>query len=288
MLQMGISMGPDALRAPAGPLPADPEQDKDLPPELAGLKQEALRRITQWATTGEGLVSSSLYEAAAWYSTGLGDKHTHDAQLAVFVCGYNDDIWRRCLKVDPKEFFVDPEKSLAADAETVLLLANPVQPHSEGEVVLASSDPSAHPDIRMGYLSDPHDLKVVVSILRRALDVAKHWPNPGQLGALLVPPFLAEKHGYRDGDTPSDAMLEDWTRHYAFTVYHPTSTCRIGDVVDPQLRVKGVQKLRVVDASIMPNVISGNTNAPCIMIGEKAAELLAREHSIKLAELVGA
>lgn len=288
MLQMAISMGPDVLRAPAGPLPADPAQDDALPPELAGLKQEALRRITQWFTTGESLVSSSLYEASAWYSTGLGDHHTHDAQLAIFVCGYNDDIWRRCLKVDPNRFFADPAKSLSPDAETVLLLANPVQPHSEGEVALASADPSAHPSIRMNYLADPHDVKVMVSILRRTLDVAKHWPNPGQLGPLLAPPFLAEKHGYREGDTPSDAMLEDWARHYAFTVYHPTSTCRIGDVVDPQLHVKGVHKLRVVDASVMPNVISGNTNAACIMIGEKAAELLARQHGVKLKQLVGA
>jgi len=85
MLQMDLSIGPDALRAPAGPLPADPADDAALPPELAGLKQEALRRITEWFTTGESLVSSSLYEAGAWYSTGLGDHHTHDAQLCIFV-----------------------------------------------------------------------------------------------------------------------------------------------------------------------------------------------------------
>ena len=155
------------MRAPVGPLPADPALDSELPPELAGLKDEAVRRITQWATTGESLVSSSLYDAAAWYSTGLGDAHTHDAQLALFVCGYNEDIWRRCLKVDTNKFFADPEASLAPDAETMILLANPVQPHSEGEIVLASADPSAHPDIRMNYLSDPHDVKVVISILRR-------------------------------------------------------------------------------------------------------------------------
>lgn len=288
MLQMGLSMGPDALRAPAGPLPADPADDAALPPELAALKEEAARRIAQWASTGESLVSSSLYDAGAWYSTGLGDSHTHDAQLAFFVCGYNDDIWRRCLKVDPARYFDDPERRLAPDAETVLFLANPVQPHSEGEVVLASAVPTADPDIRMNYLADPHDVKVVVSILRRALDVVAHWPNPGQLGPLLVPPALAKKHGYREGDTPSDTLLEDWTREFAFTVYHPTSSCRIGDVVDPRLRVKGVRNLRVADASVMPNVISGNTNAPCIMIGEKAAELIARDHAVALAEFVGA
>lgn len=288
MLDIAFSMGPDALRAPAGPLPADPAEDVDLAPELAGLKAEAERRLAQWATTGESLVSSSLYDAAAWYSTGLGDLHTHDAQISLFACGYNEDIWRRCLTVEPGDYFADPSTALSPDAQTVLLLANPVQPHSEGEIVLKSSDPTAHPEIRMNYLSDPHDLKVVLSIMRRVLEIAEHWPNQDQLGSLLVPPSLAKTHGYRDGDVPSDALLEDLVRHYAFTVYHLTTTCRMGDVVDSRLRVKGVRQLRVADASIMPNVVSGNTNAACIMIGEKAAEMLARDHGVTLTEFVGA
>jgi choline dehydrogenase len=288
MLDMGLSMGPDALRSPVGPLPMDPADDANLPPELAGLKAEAERRLMQWATTGEGLVSSSLYEAAAWYSTGLGDHHTHDAQISMFACGYNEDIWRRCLRVDPSIIFADAAKTLAPDAETVMLLANPVQPHSEGEIVLTSPDALVAPDIRMNYLSDPHDLKVALAIMRRVLEIAKNWPNQGQLGALLVPPALANKHGYREGDEPSDGLLEDIARHYASTVYHLTSTCRIGDVVDARLRVRGVQQLRVADASVMPNVVSGNTNAACIMIGEKAAELLGRDHRVALASFVGA
>jgi choline dehydrogenase len=130
-------------------------------------------------------------------------------------------------------------------------------------------------------------MMVTLRVLRSTLQIAAHWPNKGQLGPLRVPPSLAQKHAYRDGETPSDALLEDLSRHYAFTVYHLTSTCRMGEVVDPELRVKGVQKLRVADASIMPNIPSGNTNAPCIMIGEKAAELLAHEHGVKLANFVG-
>ena len=69
-------------------------------------------------------------------------------------------------------------------------------------------------------------------------------------------------------------------------MYHPTSTCRIGTVVDPQLLVHGVTNLRVADASIMPNIVSGNTNAACIMIGEKAAELIATYHAVTLRQLV--
>jgi choline dehydrogenase-like flavoprotein len=100
----------------------------------------------------------------------------------------------------------------------------------------------------------------------------------------LAPPKLAAKHGYREGTAPSDAFLEDLALHFSITVYHLTSTCRIGSVVDPQLRVAGVVNLRVADASIMPNVISGNTNAACIMIGEKAAEMVAADHGVQLKE----
>ena len=81
--------------------------------------------------------------------------------------------------------------------------------------------------------------------------------------------------------------MEDFALHFSLTVYHPTSTCRIGGVVDPRLRVNGVGRLRVADASVMPAVIGGNTNAPSIMIGEKAAEMIAAEHGVRLAEFVG-
>jgi choline dehydrogenase len=288
MTQMGLSMGPDALRAPAGPLPADPADDDQLPPELRAVKDEAARRITEWATTGRGLVASSLYEACAWYSTGLGDDHTHDAQLGFFACGYNDDIWRTCLRVDPAEYFEDPATALHPEAESVIVLANPVQPHSEGEIVLTSADPADQPAIRMNYYGDPYDMDVMVAVLRKALDVVANWPAARPLGPLVVPRKIAALHDYQPGDTPTDEMLEDLARHYSFTVYHLTSTCRIGSVVDPRLRVNGVVGLRVADASVMPNVTSGNTNAPSIMIGEKAAEMLAADHGVQLAETVGA
>jgi choline dehydrogenase len=103
----------------------------------------------------------------------------------------------------------------------------------------------------------------------------------------MVPPALAEAHGHTTGEAPSDALLEDLARHYALTVYHETSTCRMGSVVDAELRVLGVAGLRVADASIMPTVVSGNTNAATIMIGERAADLIAEEHGLTLATTVG-
>jgi choline dehydrogenase-like flavoprotein len=280
-------MGPDALRAPAGPLPADPAEDAALPPELAALKAEAERQLAEWFTTGSGLVSSSLYDASAWLSTGLGDEHTHDAQVALFACGYNAEIWRGCLRVDPDEYFADPARTLAPDAENLIVLANPVQPHSEGEIRLASSDPLAAPDIRMNYYDDPHDMTVMIAVARRALDVIAQLRTTHEIGDVLVPPAIAARHGYTPGDTPSDELIEDLARHHSSTVYHLTSTCRIGSVVDAELRVLGVDGLRVADASVMPNVVSGNTNAATIMIGERAAELIAFEHGVKLQEFVG-
>jgi choline dehydrogenase len=287
MNEVGMSFGAVALRAPAGPLPADPRDDAHLPPELQALKQESDRRIYEWAMTGRGLISSSLYDASAWFSTGLGDLHTHDGQIACFPCGYNSEIWSRCLRVDTARYFDDPARRLAPDSESLILLANPVQPHSEGEIVLESTDPADHPAIRANYFSDPHDIKVMIAVVRRAMDLVAHWPAHRKIGPLLIPPFLAQKHAHETGTRPSDAVLEDFARHYALTVYHLTSTCRMGSVVDPQLRVAGVERLRVADASVMPNVISGNTNAPTIMIGEKAAEMLAAAHGVKLAAFVG-
>ena len=288
MAAMGVAMGPDALRAPAGPLPADPSDDATLPPELAGLKAEAERQVGEWFVTGRGLASSSLYDACAWLSTGLGDRHTHDAQIGLFACGYNAAIWQGVLRVDTDAFFADPAATLAPQAENMIALANPVQPHSEGEIRLASADPRADPDIRMNYYGDPHDMAVMIATARRTLDIVAKLREAHDVGPVLIPPALAAKHGHTAGDELSDELIEDFARHFSFTVYHPTSTCRIGSVVDPQLRVLGVDRLRVADASVMPNVVSGNTNAATIMIGEKAAETIAFAHGLELGAFVGA
>ncbi len=282
--EVGVSAGPDALRAPAGPLPADPADDASMSPELAGLKAEAERRVTQWMETGESLVSSSLYDAVAFFSTGLGDAHSHDAQIGYVPSGFDAGLLGDRLRIKLEDFFEDPDKTLAPDQENMLLLANPVLPHSTGEIVLASADPLAAPIIRMNYLTDPHDLKVMVAVIRKALDIAANWPGDIKPGPLNVPPALAKKHGYVEGEAPSDALLENLALHYSTTVYHLCSTCRMGDVVDAQLCVSGVGNLRVADASIMPDIVSGNTNAASIMIGEKAADIISAAHQLKRTE----
>jgi choline dehydrogenase-like flavoprotein len=287
MAEIGVSAGPDALRAPAGPLPADPADDHALSPELAGLKAEAERRVGEWLETGSSLVSSSLYDGIAFYSTGMGDPHSHDAQIGFIPCGYNEDLFGTRLNIDTTGYFADPVASLAADRESIIMLANPVLPHSEGELVIESADPAVPPAIHMNYFADPYDLKVMVAVMRRSIEIVENWPGPNKPGGLNVPPLLAKKHGYKPGERPSDALLENMALHYATTVYHLSCTCRIGDVVDPRLRVFGVKNLRVADASIMPEIVSGNTNAASIMIGEKAAEMIARDNGVKLKSFVG-
>jgi len=286
MAEIAVSLGPDALRAPAGPLPADPADDAGLPEELAGLKAEAERQLTEWATTGRGIPSSSLYDAVAFFSTGLGDEHTHDAQIGFLTCGYTPDIWREVFRI-PEDYFADAAVQLDPSRGIVVMLPNPVQPHSEGSISLASADPSVKPTIDLNYFDDPHDVSVMIAVMRKGLEIAAEWPGVG-LGALMVPPHLAEAHDYDPAIGPSDVLLEDMARHYSLTVYHLVSTCRMGDVVDSNLNVIGIDGLRVADASVMPNIVSGNTNAASIMIGEKAAELVASDHGIALERVVGA
>jgi choline dehydrogenase-like flavoprotein len=139
----------------------------------------------------------------------------------------------------------------------------------------------------MNYFSDPHDLKVMVAVMRRVLEIVGNWPGNPKPSEWVVPPFLAEKHGYVAGQSPSDALLENMALHFSTTVYHLCCTCRMGDVVDSELRVKGIGNLRVADASIFPDIISGNTNAACIMIGEKTAEIIAHQHYVSLSKVVG-
>lgn len=287
MNEVALAMGPDALRGPAGPLPADPAEDANLAPELLALKEAAEQRLAEWQASGRGLGASSLADAAVFCSSGLGDAGRHDIEIIFFLTGGNEEFLRTILNLDTARFFDDARKRVGNDAENLLLLPHPVLPHSRGEIVLDSADPAVPPAIRMNYYDDPHDLKVMVAAIRRAMDIAAHWPGNRRPGPVMIPPFLAEKHGYREGDEPSDALLEDFALHFSLTVYHPTSTCRIGNVVDPRLRVLGVGRLRVADASIMPAVIAGNTNAPTIMVGEKAAEMIAAEHRVRLAEFVG-
>jgi choline dehydrogenase-like flavoprotein len=284
--EIRLSLGPDALRAPAGPLPADPADDDALTGDLAALKAEAARRLAAWEAEGAGLAGSSMVEALAFCSTGLGDAHSHDVQIGLTACGFDADQFASRLNIDTALCFPDPGL-LAPERENLLIAANPVLPHSEGEIVILSADPADPPDLRMNYFDDPHDLPVMVAAMRKVLAIVEAWPGPMPPGPVHIPPFLAAKHGHVPGAAPSDALLGDMALHFATSMYHLCRTCRIGAVTDPALRVLGVGGLRVADASVMPDIVSGNINAACVMIGEKAAEIIARDHGVRLRTFVG-
>jgi choline dehydrogenase len=145
-----------------------------------------------------------------------------------------------------------------------------LQPRSRGHIALASADPAAPTRIQPNYLSDVDgvDLKMMVEAARLSRDILQ---QPAFAPWRKAPLFPARE----DLD---DAALEAFIRAKAETIYHPVGTCRMGSdaaaVVDPQLRVRGIDGLRVIDASVMPSLISGNTNAPTIMIAERAASLI--------------
>ena len=277
--EIAVAIGPDMLRGPDGPLPEDPADDDSMSDDLKELKAEAERQHDEWLRTGSSLASSSTYDGVCFYSTGLDDDFTHDGQIGFLTATNTVDFFREQANSDISRMFDDAERDLAPEAENIIILPSNCVPHSEGEIVLQSSDPHVAPKIDFNYFADPHDLKVMVALMRKSLEIAKNWPVEG-LGDWMVSPELARKHGYKPGDEPSDALLENHALHFGNTIYHLSCTCRIGDVVDERLRVKGVRNLRIADASIMPEIPSGNINAACIMIGERASDLIKEDHSI--------
>jgi choline dehydrogenase-like flavoprotein len=135
-------------------------------------------------------------------------------------------------------------------------------------VTLASKDPFVAPRIDPNFLGNRDDMLRLMRGFRLMRNVLQQ-PALAKLGG---------KETVNSAQAISDLQIEQFIRDHADTVYHPVGTCRMGkgrmDVVDHELRVHGIQGLRVVDASIMPQVVSGNTNAPTIMIAEKAADLI--------------
>ena len=130
MAEVFLSVGPDALRGPAGPLPADPAADARLTVDQAKLKAESERRLFEWFETGNSLVSSSLYDGILFYSTGLGDDFTHDAQIGFVPCGYDAQVLGECINLDLDLLLEDASRTLAPEAENVLFLASNCVPRS--------------------------------------------------------------------------------------------------------------------------------------------------------------
>jgi choline dehydrogenase len=155
-------------------------------------------------------------------------------------------------------------------------------PRSRGRISLASSDPRTPPDIDPNLLGVPEDLEPLVRGLELARRIAGS-PAFARYRAREVAPGPAVQ-----GETG----LGDYVRQFASTVHHPVSTCRMGSgsdcVVDPELRVRGVEGLRVADASVFPSILGGNTNAAVVMIAEKASDMILGRPAPRPLDLAGA
>ncbi len=147
-------------------------------------------------------------------------------------------------------------------------------PSSRGVVELRDAEPGSPPAIRPNHLATEDDKRFFIDAIRTVREVLRTAP---------IDDVIAEE--YQPGpEIINDEQILDYVRQKANTIYHPCGTCRMGgdaaSVVDPSLRVRGVSGLRVADASIMPRITSGNINATCLMIGEKAADLILADHGL--------
>jgi choline dehydrogenase len=173
-------------------------------------------------------------------------------------------------------FFVDHGAG-NPDAHGFTIGPTLIQPESRGHIGLHSRDPLAPPLIQPNYLAHHSDVDVLVEGLKLGRRLAQLEPLAQYRGAEFLPGEQVQ----------TDEELEEFVREHTETLYHPAGTCKMGHdhmaVVDARLRVHGVQGLRVVDASIMPTVVRGNTNAPTIMIAEKAADLIKQDAAATVA-----
>ena len=231
----------------------DAPQAKDLfGLSLHGLVK-GLQGILEWRRQRTGLLTTNFAEAGGFIRSSA-ERATPDLQLH-FVIGKLIDHGRSTVF------------GHGFSCHVCLL-----DPESRGSVRLASPDPLAAPLIDPAFLQAPDDLTRLVRGFKLMRQILAQ-PALASLGGRELPASAAAQ---------TDAQIASYIRQHADTIYHPVGSCRMGpganDVVDADLRVKGLQGLRVVDASIMPQVVSGNTNAPTIAIAEKASDLIRAAH----------
>lgn len=209
--------------------------------------------LAQFYLFGRGPLTSNIAEAAGFIRT---EKDLPAPDLEVFTAPAHPTSHR----------FDNPEGIRGFSFAPVCM-----RPESRGRISLRSADPFEAPAIDPQYLTESVDLEKLVEGIRRSREIARTSPLDEHLGEEIWP----------GGNVESDEALSEYIRERGNSVYHPVGTCRMGDseraVVDERLRVHGTEGLRVVDASVMPTIVGGHTNAPTVMIAEKAADMIKDE-----------
>jgi choline dehydrogenase len=226
-------------------------------PGLRGLWEDSGNiGVLRWQLTHKGPLTSNISEAGG-FARSDPRLPAPDLQWHVLPVGFSH------------QGLMDPARRAMSVLVTLVDVA------SRGRIKLASKDPRHRPLIDPGYLTDVSDLSALTTGMRMVRDYASAAPLSGITGGEIAP---------GDG-VRTDQEVRDYIRASVSTLYHPTGTCAMGgdsalhaarqaSVVDPQLRVRGVTGLRVVDASVMPSLTRGNTNAPTIAIAERASDLI--------------
>ncbi|XP_015783745.1 glucose dehydrogenase [FAD, quinone]-like isoform X1 [Tetranychus urticae] len=252
----------------------------DAPVTVVQPRVFVAKSFTQWSTLGIGpLTMLGGLDGLGFINTKYANKSDDWPDVEIhFIpsCPSSDggESVRKNMNLKDELFLQVYGPNLYKDAYSYYPVL--LRPRSVGYMKLRSANPYDHPIIDPKYLSDPYDVAVLVDSLKISTAMAlspafdkfkpRVWPQAW---------YGCEKH-----KPYSDPFFECITRSFTATIYHPVGTAKMGPaddplaVVDPELRVHGVKRLRVIDGSIMPKIVSGNTNAPIIMIGEKGADLI--------------
>ncbi|MEM9526873.1 MAG: GMC oxidoreductase, partial [Bacteroidota bacterium] len=214
------------------------------------------KEIARYFLTGKGLLNIGPLEAVAFASSSLSPQRV-DFQFQ-FTSSHTGEGYT----TDFHDY-----KSFPTEEDGFSILPTLLRPASRGALWLRDDQPFTQPIIQPNFLSVAADRQVLIEATKKAIEVLESDAFAPYRKRLISPP-----------DRSSDAGIFDHIQQQVETVYHPVGTCKMGHdelaVVDDQLRVLGIESLRVIDASIMPTIVSGNTNAPVYMIAEKGANLV--------------
>ncbi|XP_056016593.1 glucose dehydrogenase [FAD, quinone]-like [Ostrea edulis] len=246
--------------------------------------------IIQYLAWGSGFLTKSLLEGTAFLTDDEKiPPHLQFHFYSLMIDPRVTSIMLDVLNIDTKlkdgkekEYQRNKDRNIGTFSILPILL----HPKSRGTIRLQSNDPFDPPLMDPNYLDHPDDIKTFLRGVREVLRLGSTKAFKS-IGASSQDPLKAYNPQCDNHSPDSDEYWICRLRHHTYTVHHQTSTCRMGAtndpnaVVDPELRVRGIQNLRVVDASVMRNVPSGNTNAPTIMIAEKAADMIRNIDSVK-------